>query len=95
MSGPASEPHDQTRATTQQSRYGLIMFSIYVILYGLFVYLSAFRPDAMSSRPFGGVNFAVLYGLGLIIAAIVLALIYMIVCRKSGATHAPRAEDRA
>jgi uncharacterized membrane protein (DUF485 family) len=93
--GATPEPHDQTRATTQQSRYGLILFLIYVILYGLFVYLSAFRPGVMASRPFGGVNFAVLYGLGLIIAAIVLALIYMIICRNPGATLATRAEDRA
>jgi len=84
-----SEPHerDHSQATTRQSRYGLILFFVYVILYGLFVYLSAFRADVMSSRPFGGVNFAVLYGLGLIITAIVLALIYMIICRPV------RAED--
>jgi uncharacterized membrane protein (DUF485 family) len=78
-------PHDHSQATVKQSRYGLILFFVYVILYGLFVYLSAFRPDVMASRPFGGVNLAVLYGLGLIIAAIVLALIYMVICKKPGA----------
>jgi uncharacterized membrane protein (DUF485 family) len=87
MSEPHA-PHDHSQATTRQSRYGLILFLIYVIFYGLFVYLSAFRADLMASRPFGGVNFAVLYGLGLIIAAIVLALIYMVICRPV------RAEDR-
>jgi uncharacterized membrane protein (DUF485 family) len=79
-----SDPHDSTGSTAAQSRYGLILFFLYVFLYGLFVYLSAFRADIMAKRPFGGVNFAVLYGLGLIIAAIVLALIYMVICRKSG-----------
>ncbi|MBC8109408.1 MAG: DUF485 domain-containing protein [Anaerolineae bacterium] len=80
-----SEHHDSTGSTAAQSRYGLILFFFYVVLYGLFVYLSAFRADIMAKRPFGGVNLAVLYGLGLIIAAIVLALIYMVICRKSGA----------
>jgi uncharacterized membrane protein (DUF485 family) len=85
-----SSHHDDTQATTQQSRYGLTLFLVYVIFYGLFVYLSAFRPDVMANRPFGGVNLAVLYGLGLIIAAIVLALLYMVICRRAVST-----EDRA
>jgi uncharacterized membrane protein (DUF485 family) len=66
----------------RNSRYGLVLFFIYVILYGLFVYLSAFRADVMTDRPFGGVNLAVIYGLGLIAAAIVLALVYMVICRR-------------
>jgi uncharacterized membrane protein (DUF485 family) len=83
-------PHDHSQATTQQSRYGLMLFAVYVIFYGLFVYLSAFRPDLMARRPWGGVNVAVMYGLGLIIAAIVLALIYMVIARGGA-----RSEDRA
>jgi len=81
-----SDGHDHSQATTRQSRSGLALFFVYVILYGLFVYLSAFRADIMAKRPFGGVNLAVLYGLGLIVAAIVLALIYMVICRKNSAT---------
>ncbi|CAN5713048.1 hypothetical protein BH09PLA1_BH09PLA1_19270 [soil metagenome] len=76
--------HDHSQATSRQSRYGLILFFVYVLMYGAFVYLSAFHADVMSMRPFGGVNLAVLYGLGLIVAAIVLALTYMVICRKSG-----------
>lgn len=79
--------HDHSQATSRQSRYGLVLFFAYVILYGLFVYLSAFRADIMATRPFGGVNLGVLYGLGLIIAAIVLALIYMLICRNPGAAN--------
>jgi uncharacterized membrane protein (DUF485 family) len=79
-----SDRVDASESTAAQSRYGLMLFFFYVILYGLFVYLSAFRADIMARRPFGGVNLAVLYGLGLIIAAIVLALIYMVICRKNG-----------
>ena len=92
MSEHHHDAHDRSQATARQTRYGLMLFLVYVILYGLFVYLSAFRPDVMSSRPFGGVNLAVLYGLGLIIAAIVLALIYMVICRRASA---PNSEGRA
>ena len=35
----------------------------------------------MDARPFAGVNVAVLSGLGLIAAALVLALVYAWVCR--------------
>jgi uncharacterized membrane protein (DUF485 family) len=40
-----------------------------------------FRPDVLSWRPLGGVNLAIAYGMGLIAAAFVLSLIYMVACR--------------
>jgi uncharacterized membrane protein (DUF485 family) len=46
--------------------------------------LSAFNPQAMAWRPFGGVNLAVIYGLGLIVAALVLAALYMYLSRAPG-----------
>ena len=58
--------------------------SVYVVFYGGFMALSAFWPAAMADAPMGGPNVAVLYGFGLIVLALVLALIYMKVCRKSG-----------
>jgi uncharacterized membrane protein (DUF485 family) len=36
------------------------------------------RPDLLSLRPFGGVNLAIVYGMGLIAAAFGLAVAYMI-----------------
>ena len=45
------------------------------------MYLSAFEPQVMAKAPFGGTNLAILYGIGLIIAALLLALIYMVLCR--------------
>ena len=72
--------HDSP-TTDRHARYGIILFIIYVVLYGGFVYLAAFRSDLMAGKPFGGVNLAILYGMGLIVAAFVLALIYMILCR--------------
>jgi uncharacterized membrane protein (DUF485 family) len=56
---------------------GLVLFAIYLVLYGGFVLLNAFSPQTMEQTPLAGVNLAVWYGFGLIVAALVLALIYV------------------
>jgi uncharacterized membrane protein (DUF485 family) len=58
------------------SRLGFALFAVYLLLYGGFVLLNAFSPSAMDATPWAGINLAVLYGLGLILAAVVLALVY-------------------
>ena len=84
MATPPSAPSatDPHAGTARNARYGLILFCIYVLLYGGFMGLSAFRPDLMGSRPILGVNFAILYGIGLILAAWILAFFYMYLCRR-------------
>jgi uncharacterized membrane protein (DUF485 family) len=62
---------------------GVILFFVYLIFYGGFMALSAFSPETMSEPFLGGVNVAVVYGLSLIIVPLVLALIYMKLCRKT------------
>jgi uncharacterized membrane protein (DUF485 family) len=64
------------------ARYGLVLFAAYLALYGGFVVLNAFAPSLMESTPLGGINLAVGYGLGLIVAALGLALVYAWVCRR-------------
>ena len=61
---------------SQTSRLGLILFGLYLLLYGGFVLLNAFSPTTMERTPVAGVNLAILYGFGLIIAALVMSLIY-------------------
>ncbi len=56
----------------------LALFGLYCALYGGFVVLAAFRPDLMAKPVVGGVNLAVAYGMGLILAAIVLAGIALV-----------------
>ena len=76
-----SEYDPDTVFASRNARYGLILFTAYLILYAGFMYLAAFRPDVMASTPFGGTNLAILYGIALIVAAIVLSLVYMVLCR--------------
>lgn len=58
------------------SRIGLLLFAIYLVLYGGFVLLAAFSPQTMEITPLAGVNLAIWYGFGLIAAAFLLALVY-------------------
>lgn len=53
-----------------------VLFGLYLLLYGGFVLLNAFSPQTMERTPWAGVNLAIWYGFGLIVAALVLALIY-------------------
>ncbi|MFQ5733073.1 MAG: DUF485 domain-containing protein [Planctomycetaceae bacterium] len=68
----------QSRAT----RIGLVLFAVYLLLYGGFVGLNAFAPETMEATPIEGVNLAILYGFGLIAAAFALALLYGWLCRN-------------
>ena len=64
----------------RDSRYGLILFTVYLTIYAAFVLLNAFRPDLMD-RTLGGLNIATLYGFGLIVVALLLAALYGWLCR--------------
>ena len=78
---PAAASGEDAASTARNARYGLWLFAAYVALYAGFMALSAFKPALMASTPFGGVNIAILYGFGLIVAALVLALVYMALAR--------------
>jgi uncharacterized membrane protein (DUF485 family) len=83
---------------SRNTRLGLMLFAVYLLLYGGFVLLAAFSPSTLKSTPLAGVNLAVWYGFGLIAAAFVLALIYGWACRSaanSSASKPDRLEPRA
>ncbi len=61
---------------TRNARIGFVLFLVYLMLYGGFVFLNAFAAESMEATPLAGVNLAILYGFGLIVAAFVLALVY-------------------
>ena len=73
---------------TYNARVGLVLFVIYLILYGGFGFLNAFAAETMEATPLAGVNLAILYGFGLILAALVLALFYGWICRSNKADSA-------
>jgi uncharacterized membrane protein (DUF485 family) len=85
-----TEPHDAA-SSSRNARYGAILFLIYLLMYGAFVAINAFQPGVMDTIVMAGVNLAIIYGLGLIVAAFVLALLYGWLCRHPApARSAPR-----
>ncbi len=63
-------------AERRKSFIGVVMTIIYAVIYGGFVFLSIFFPSMMGVQTILGMNLAVTYGLGLIVVAIILAIIY-------------------
>ena len=75
----SDSPSPQRRFNT---RLGLFLFLVYLILYTGFVLINAFVADKMETIVLAGLNLAIVYGFGLIVFALVLALIYGLMCRK-------------
>lgn len=67
-------------AISYKMRIGVWMFIVYAILYGGFVVLNVLKPTVMETPMMLGMNLAVFYGFGLIVFALILALIYTDMC---------------
>lgn len=67
----------------RNATYGLWFFALYCLFYAGFMYLATFHFNLLRHDALAGINWAVLYGMGLILAAIVLAIIYVIVCNPA------------
>lgn len=78
----ADNPTQQTPTERYNARLGVVLFLVYVLFYGLFVAMSAFRLDIMAKPFLAGVNLAVVYGFALIIGAFLMALLYMALCKS-------------
>lgn len=78
-----SAPALRTPEEVFNARLGIGLFFVYLAIYAGFVLLSAFSPDAMGKPVsfLGGLNVAIVYGMGLILAALVLAAVYIIACK--------------
>lgn len=75
---------------SRNARLGLVLFIFYTILYAGFVLLNAFLPDSMESLPYAGINLAIWYGFGLIVAALLLSLIYAWLCKAPAGDRSER-----
>jgi len=77
---------------TRNARLGIGLFVIYLVLYGTYVFMNAFSARTMEATPIAGVNLAILFGFGLILAALMLALVYGFLC-DSDNTAADKQEN--
>jgi uncharacterized membrane protein (DUF485 family) len=69
-------------ASKKKTWLGIILFFSYAIIYGIFVYIGLVYTDSLGIKAIGGVNLAIVYGIGLIILAGVMGLIYSMVCSR-------------
>jgi len=68
-------------ASAYKSRLGLTMFLVYCVFYAGFVLINVWTGGkAMQAIVLMGMNLAVVYGMGLIVLALVMALIYNHLC---------------
>lgn len=79
---PISEDN-VARAEHFKQRLGIVLCVLYAIVYASFVALSVYDVTVMDTvMPFG-LNLAAFYGLGLIVFALVLAMVYSRACAVS------------
>lgn len=80
--------------SARNSRYGRVLFLIYLTAYATFVLLNTFWPAAMDAVPAAGVNLAIWMGMGLIVGALVLAVVYCWLCQDSFSVSWRRSSTR-
>lgn len=87
-------PSGPDNASAFKMRLGARMFVPYALVYAGFVLINLVRPVLMEKTMFLGLNLAVVYGFGLIILALIMALFYNHACvrmeRRLYTTDAPR-----
>jgi uncharacterized membrane protein (DUF485 family) len=81
-SHPPPEEVRDLEVERYNARLGIVLFAVYLVAYGAYVLISAFRPAIMDETPFAGINLAVSSGLALIVGAFILAVVYAWFCRK-------------
>jgi uncharacterized membrane protein (DUF485 family) len=78
---PAESGGDD-HAVGYKTKLGLRMFAIYGLVYAGFVLINIIKPILMETIIMFGLNLAVVYGFGLIILALIMALVYNQMCVK-------------
>lgn len=73
-------PAGKEYAVAYKTRLGIWMFLIYCVIYIGFVALNLTAPALMGTVVFAGMNLVTVYGFGLIILALVQAIIYNVLC---------------
>ena len=87
----AQSGHDP--ASDYKSLLGRRMFLLYALVYAGFVVINVVNPLLMEARVLMGLNLAVVYGFGLIVFALILALIYSSLCSRQEMEMSTQAAD--
>jgi uncharacterized membrane protein (DUF485 family) len=71
-------------ASGYKTKLGIWLFALYTITYAIFVGINIVMPSVMESV-FMGQTLAVTYGMGLIISAFIMAIVYNRFCTQAEA----------
>jgi len=77
--GPSTEWKEDVKTSRIKSKIGIWMFAGYTIVYAVFIILNVTNPKLMGIDA-GMLNLAIIYGFGLILLALIMALIYNALC---------------
>jgi len=66
----------------KKAKLGIKFFYVYLAIYVGFVLLGLFAQNVLGSKVIGSLNLAIVYGMGLIILAAVMGIIYNFLCTK-------------
>ena len=76
-------PTKEDNAIPYKTRLGVQMFIFYALIYAGFVIINITNPVLMEKTIIFGLNLAVVYGFGLIILSMIMALIYNAFCTRA------------
>src|SRR5690554_2125523 len=77
-----SIPQKPDYASKKKARLGIIFFFIYFVFYGGFVTIGVINYELLAIETFWGLNLATFYGIGLIVFAILLGILYNFFCSR-------------
>ena len=87
-----AQDQGEDHAASYKMRLGVYMFFVYAAVYAGFIIINIVKPTLMETEIIFGLNLAVVYGFGLIIFALILAMIYNSMCGAREKEHAEKAE---
>ncbi|OGK11348.1 MAG: hypothetical protein A2W80_05065 [Candidatus Riflebacteria bacterium GWC2_50_8] len=90
-----AEQSGKDPAAKFKTALGVKMFIGYALFYAGFIGINLISPLMMEKEAFMGMNLAVTYGFGLIVFALILAVIYNQLCNNKEAELAGSDETKA
>lgn len=83
LHGQNSVEEEDEAVVKRRSRIGLILLSVYSLLYFFFIIAYSFFSQQLSSVEIAGLPFSILYGFLLMAGAMVIASLYGWLCKNN------------
>lgn len=78
--GPATR-WKEDKSEGFKAKFGFVMVAVFAIVYAIFILICVISPKTMANSV-GSLNVAVAFGFGIIVLAIIQALIYNFFCSR-------------